>query len=141
MVGERQVRAGGRNRERLGLVIAVVLALTVLTLSFGSNAAPVAITVPFSSTPVADVDLDGDPATGAWADALSAVVPLENGEVPPYGSATLYAKHDGTFMYFRIDAQVDVPWTSAAGNHFWLGFEVSPTGTGHHGGSLGTDTQ
>jgi len=99
-------------------------------------AAAVSVTVPYSGTPVADADLDGTPGTGAWGDALSVAIPLENGVVPPapYGSATLLAKHDGTYVYFRIDGSIDVPWTSAAGDHFWLGMQMSPTGTSHHGG-------
>lgn len=98
------------------------------------HVAAVSVTIPYSATPVADADLDGTPGTGAWGDALSVTIPLENGAAAPYGSATLFAKHDGTFFYLRIDGSIDVPWTSAAGNHFWLGMQMSPTGTSHHGG-------
>ncbi len=122
-----------RSTGRFAVIAATVLLLASLTLLFGQNAAAVSITVPYAGA-VADVDLDGNPATGAWGDALSVTIPLENGEASPYGSATLYAKHDGTYVYFRIDGSMDVAWTSAAGNHFWLGMQLSPTGTSHHGG-------
>lgn len=112
----------------------MVLALSLTAYAFRSAAAAVSITVPYSTTPVADGDLDGYPGTGAWSDALSATVPLENGEAAPYGTATFYSKHDGTYYYFRIDGQIDVPWTSTAGNYFWLGMAVSPSGSTHHGG-------
>ncbi|MFQ5907297.1 MAG: PKD domain-containing protein [Thermoplasmata archaeon] len=102
--------------------------------SLMSLAAPVSITVPFSFTSVSDADLDGDPATGVWDDALSVVIPLENAAAPPYGTATLRAKHDGSNLYVRIDGFIDVAWVSATDTHFWLGFVVSPTGTSHHGG-------
>ncbi|MFQ5838746.1 MAG: PKD domain-containing protein [Thermoplasmata archaeon] len=120
-----------RGLEILVLGILVVAAAGV---SFFSVGAPVSITVPFSSSPVFDADLDGDPATGAWDDALSIVIPLDNGEPAPYGTATLYTKHDGNDLYFRVDGHVDVAWQGATGDHFWLGFEVSPTGTSHHSG-------
>ncbi len=126
-------RKGVRTRWA-GVFLAVVLGVTTVSMLFASPVAAVAVLVPYSATPVADADLDGDPATGAWSDAVSAVVPLENGEPAPYGSGTLYAKHDGTFVYFRIDSSIDVPWTSATGNHFWLGMEVSTGAGGHHGG-------
>ena len=130
---ERESGSGLRSKGRLALLAILVLLLASLTLFLGQNAAAVSITVPYA-TPVADADLDGNPATGTWADALSATIPLENGAASPYGSATLYAKHDGTFVYFRIDGSIDVPWVSAGGNRFWLGMQVSPTGTSHHGG-------
>ncbi len=96
-------------------------------------AAAVTITAPHSTTPVASSDLDGNPLTGAWSDAASFLVPLENGELDPYGSATLYVKHDGMNYYARIDGKIDVPWTSPTGDHFWLGWLISPsTTTGHH---------
>ncbi len=102
-------------------------------LVFRSAAATVAIAAPYSATLVAASDLDGDPSTGAWSDAASYLVPLENGELDPYGSATLYIKHDGTNYYARIDGKIDVPWTSPTGNHFWLGVNTGPsTVTGHH---------
>lgn len=94
-----------------------------------------AVTIPFSSTPVSDSDLDGFPGTGAWGDASSYTIPLENGQPAPYGTATLYVKHNGANIYYRIDGSIDVAWVSAAGNHFWLGMQISPTGTSHHGAS------
>lgn len=126
---ERKVRARGS-----ALLAVLLLALAALTLTFGSSAAPIAVTVPYSTVAVADVDLDGDPLTGAWDGAVSAVVPLENGAASPYGTATLLAKHDGTYFYFRLDGKIDVSWTSAAGTHFWLGIEISPASASHHGG-------
>jgi hypothetical protein len=84
---------------------------------------------------VADGDLDGDPNTGAWGDAASYTVPLENGEDPPYGTATLYVKHDATYVYYRIDGYIDVPWISTTAEHFWLGIVISETGTSHHSGA------
>ncbi len=123
-----------RTRWRLGLLVVLTLTLMTLVIFFQSNAAPVSVTIPYSSIPVADAELDGDPATGSWSDSLSAVIPLENGEAPPYGSSTLYAKHDGAYVYLRVDGKIDLPWTSATGNHFWLGMVVSPSSTSHHGG-------
>lgn len=132
--GEAEHGVSREAMKRLALLMAVALALTVMTFSFASGVAAVSITVPYSSVPVADADLDGNPATGAWGDALSVIIPLENGAASPYGDATLYAKHDGTFFYFRIDGKIDVPWTSATGNHFWLGMQISPSSTSHHSG-------
>ncbi len=126
------VRATKRSRW-LNPLLSVLVAVTALSILFSSPAAAVAVMVPYSSTPVADADLDGNPGTGAWGDAVSAAVPLENGEPAPYGTATMYAKHDGTSAYFRIDGSVDTPWTSATGNHFWLGMAVSTGTGGHHG--------
>jgi len=127
-------RGQKRLAGRLSALSAAALILATVIIAFASHAAPVSITVPYSSVPVADADLDGNPATGAWGDALSATIPLENGAASPYGSATLYAKHDGTFAYYRIDGKVDVPWTSAAGSRFWLGIQISSSGSSHHGG-------
>jgi len=101
--------------------------------------AAVGITVPYSTTPVAESDLDGYPNTGTWSDALSTTIPLENGAAAPYGTATLYVKHDGKNVYYRIDGSIDTSWVSAAGNHFWLGMQASQTGTSHHGGGGGWD--
>ena len=126
--------SGLRGRRRACTVLAILLLIAAVPLLLASPAAAVAVTVPYSAAPVADADLDGNPGTGAWSDAVSAAVPLENGEAGAYGTATLYAKHDGTTLYFRLDGSVDVPWTSATGNHFWLGFAVSPGTGGHHGG-------
>ncbi len=123
-----------RGRRWAGLFLAFVLALTSVALLFASPVTAVAVVAPYSAVPVADPDLDGDPATGAWSDAMSASVPLENGAAPPYGTATLYAKHDGATAFFRVDGATDVPWTSATGTHFWLGMALT-SGTGnHHGG-------
>ncbi len=119
-------------RRLVLLMAAVSVAGSVIFFFVPRGAAAAAITVPYSTTGVGDADLDGNPATGSWGDALSAVIPLENGETTGYGSATLYAKHDGTYVYFRIDGQIDVPWTGATASHFWLGMQVSPTGSSHH---------
>lgn len=99
-----------------------------------SSAAPVSITIPLSPTSVSDVDLDGDPTTGMWTDALSVSIPLENGALSPYGTAVLYAKHDGSNLYLRIDGSIDVPWINAVQDHFWLGMQISRVHTSHHGG-------
>src|SRR3990170_615302 len=124
--------SGLRGRRRACAVLAILLLIAAVPLLLASPAAAVAVTVPYSAAPVADADLDGNPGTGAWSDAVSAAVPLENGEAGGYGTATLYAKHDGTTVFFRLDGQVDVPWTSATGNHFWLGVMFSELGTVHH---------
>ncbi len=119
------------------LVIVAVGLLVIASIVFVTApraAAAVSVTIAYSATAVADADLDGNPATGSWGDAMSAVVPLENGAAGGYGSATFRAKHDGTYLYFRIDGQADVPWAGANANHFWLGMQISPTGTSHHGG-------
>ncbi len=120
--------------RRTAALLAILLFATSILLALSSRAVPITISVPFSLTAISDTDLDGDPATGSWSDALSVVIPLENGAADPYGTATLYAKHDGTNLYFRIDGFTDVRWVSATGDHFWLGFVVSPTQTSHHGG-------
>ncbi len=120
--------------RRVLLIVAGGMLILAAFGSLASLAAPVSITVPFSFTPVSDTDLDGDPATGVWDDALSVVVPLENAAGPPYGTATLHAKHDGSDLYFRIDGFIDVAWVGTTDQHFWLGFMISPTGTSHHGG-------
>ncbi|NIN68585.1 MAG: hypothetical protein GTO63_28545 [Anaerolineae bacterium] len=122
------------RKARVAASLATGMVFLALWASFVSIAVPVSITIPFSSVPVADSDLDGDPATGDWSDALNVTIPLENGELDPYGTATLYVKHDGTNLYFRIDGFMDVFWVSTAGDHFWLGFVASPTDTDHHGG-------
>jgi len=116
----------------MGLLVVILVA--VLLAGGAPGVSAVSVTVPYSATAVADADLDGNPATGSWSDALSAVVPLENGAASPYGSATLYAKHDGASVYFRIDGKIDVTWASATGNHFWLGMVYGSIsgGTGHH---------
>jgi len=121
---------------RRAIALAGLIVLTTLTASLLLPVrASVTITVPYSTMPVADIDLDGYPNTGAWSDALSTSIPLENGASAPYGTATLYIKHDGANVYYRIDGSIDVAWVSATGNHFWLGMVVSQTGTSHHSGS------
>ncbi len=122
------------RRRTLVLAASVMTLLGLMGTSLVSQAPPVSITIPYSSTPVADANLDGNPATGAWADALSSIIPLENGEPGAYGSATLFTKHNGTTMFLRIDGSIDVRWASPTGNRFWVGFEASTTGTSHHGG-------
>ncbi|HYM40911.1 MAG TPA: Ig-like domain-containing protein [Thermoplasmata archaeon] len=115
--------------------MALVLALGFLSLFLvvaSAPAAPITVTIPFSPVPVSNADLDGNPATGAWSDASNWTIPLENGASAPYGSAQLYAKHDNSSVYFRIDGHVDIPWQSATGTHFWLGMQISPSGTSHH---------
>ena len=113
-------------------IVALLFLGSVLLVAEMTAAA--AVTVPYAANPVADVDLDGDPATGDWTGSTTTTVPLENGQGGGYGTATLRAKHDGTVAYYRLDGQIDVPWTSAGGNHFWLGWQVSPADTTHHGG-------
>ncbi len=113
----------------LGAILAVGM-----WISFLSSAAPVSITIPLSPTSVSDVDLDGDPTTGTWTDALSVTIPLDNGAPSPYGTAVLYAKHDGSNLYLRIDGSIDVPWVNAVQDHFWLGIQISRVHTSHHGG-------
>jgi len=121
---------GGRSRK-LGLaLVAASLILTVAVLP--APAAGITATTPYSSTPVADSDLDGSPATGAWSDAGTWTIPLENGAAAPYGSATLYAKHDGIYVYFRVDGKIDVLWVSSGGNHFWFGVAFTSSVTSHH---------
>ncbi len=115
----------------MGLLVVLLLGVVLTALVPGAYAQT--LTVRYSTTPVADGDLDGDPLTGAWSDAASVVIPLENKASSPYGSATLYAKHDGTYVYLRIDGMIDVAWSSATGNHFWLGMVYGPSSvTGHH---------
>jgi len=119
--------------RRVAAVAGGLLALLALVAAIRAPVAPVSLTVPFSATPFADADLDGDPATGTWADAISAAIPLENGAPDPYGTATLFAKHDGTYAYFRVDGASDVPWTGPSGEHFWFGVLFAPASvTGHH---------
>ncbi len=55
-----------------GPILAGLLALAFLAVGLFSTAAPVSITLPFSSIPVIDKELDGDPATGSWSDATAA---------------------------------------------------------------------
>jgi len=98
-----------------------------------ADGAAVAVIVPYSSVPVADEDLDGYSTTGAWDDANIYTVDLENRENPPYGTATVYLKHDGTYIYIRIDGKIDVPWIDETSDHFWIGFQINPSETsGHH---------
>src|SRR4030067_506969 len=111
--------SGLGGRRRACTVLAILLLIAAVPLLLASPAAAVAVTVPYSAAPVADADLDGNPGTGAWSDAVSAAVPLENGEAGAYGTATLYAKHDGTTPYFRLDRFVDVPSPSAPGDPLW----------------------
>ncbi len=119
--------------RRACAIIVGTLALLGIAAVTRAPVAPVSVTVPYSGTVVSDADLDGDPATGVWADSLSVEIPLENGAGPPYDSAILHAKQDGTYVYFRVDGKIDVPWTSAGGNHFWFGALFSPASvTGHH---------
>jgi len=118
-------------RARAVLIVGALLLGSVLLLAEKTAAA--VLTVPYVTNPVADADLDGNPATGDWSGAASTAIPLENGEPLSYGTATLYTKHNGTVAFFRIDGYVDVPWASATGNHFWLGWQMSPSGTAHHG--------
>lgn len=128
------------RKNRHGLVWPMVTVLLIagvaLWVSLASEAAPVSITVPVSETAVLDTDLDGDPATGAWGDALSITVPLETGAAPPYGTARLYAKHDGANLFLRVDGSIDVPWLNPSGDRFWMGFQISQTQTAHHGGGV-----
>jgi len=127
-------RSGNRRPGLPALVISAIVAMAIW-MSVVSIAAPVSITVPFKDVPVADGDLDGEPATGAWADALVVEVLLENGAQVPYGTATLYAKHDGSNLYLRIDGAIDVAWVNPGAEYFWLGIQISPTYTSHHGGA------
>jgi len=122
----------GQAIRRFALVGAVALVLIGVSFTFSSAAAAVSVTVPYSGTGIADADLDGYPGTGSWGSFLSNAVPLENGANAPYGTATLYAKHDDTWAYFRIDGKIDIPWTSATGDHFWFGIIFTPSGTSHH---------
>ena len=121
-------------RSYKALLLTLSIGTTALFIALPSESVPpVTITVPYSALPVSLADLDGDPATGSWSDVTAVAVPLENGEPDPYGSASLRLKHDGAFLYVRIDGSVDVPWASASGTHFWLGFLLSPAAvTGHH---------
>lgn len=119
-------------RRRLGLALVVLLTF-VAAVAIPAPVSAVTATVPYSSVPVALADLDGDPTTGDWSGASSYSVPLENGETGGYGSVTLYVKHDGTDLYFRAEGQIDVPWQSASGNHFWFAIVFGPSSTtGHH---------
>jgi len=124
----------GERLRRLGIVLAV-LAIAGAAFVVPAPAAPVTITVPYSALPVADAHLDGDPGTGDWSGAQSWVIPLENGPPAPYESATLVAKHDGTYVFFRVDGTSDVPWASAAGSHFWFGIFLGTTVSSHHNGN------
>ena len=114
-------------------LLGLVIASTVLALALPRSSAAVTLTAAYSSMGVANADLDGNPATGDWSDATTTSVPLDNGQTNGYGTATLYIKHDGSRLYARVDGQIDVPWTSPTGNHFWLGFLLGPqSATGHH---------
>jgi hypothetical protein len=121
-----------QSRGKVTLVVICVLVGTILVVS--DKTAAVGVTVPYSSTPVADADLDGDPSTGAWGDAQTTTVPLENGETGGYGEVTFYTKHDGTTAFFRADGEIDIPWTDTSTDWFWFAFQLSDTGTNHHGG-------
>ncbi len=126
--------SGRRLKSSASTGILAALLLMAFWASHASVAVPVSITIPFSPTLIPDADLDGDPSTGTWGDALSVDVPLENGQAGPVGVATMYVKHDGSSLYFRLDGAIDVPWASATADHFWLGIQISPTDTSHHGG-------
>jgi hypothetical protein len=135
MASGRRPTADGSQPVSAALVALVIILFALGSwLSLTSLAAPVNITVPFSPVPVAPADFDGDPSTGDWSDALTVDVPLENGEAGVYGVAKMFAKHDGINVYFRLDGSIDVPWISAAGDHFWVGIQISKTGTEHHAG-------
>ncbi len=121
----------GERHRRYGLALVVFL-VVVLGILVPAPAAPITAMVPHSTVPVSDSALDGDPATGAWSDAGNWTLPLDNGAAAPYGSVTLYAKHDGTYTYFRVDGKIDVPWASAGGNHFWFMIVFSAGSTTHH---------
>lgn len=121
-----------RINRRVWALVLVLSLLTLFMVLAAAPAAPATITVPYSTAPVTNADLDGNPATGAWSDASNWTIPLENGASAPYGSAQLYAKHNGSYIFFRIDGHSDVPWQSASGTHFWLGMQISPSGTSHH---------
>jgi len=127
------------------LVVVSVFLLPLAVLMFQgfakpANAVATTVIVPFASIPVADGDLDGYPNTGIWSDANYYTVDLENGAATPYGKAVVYFKHDSVDIYFRIDGKIDVPWVSATGQHFWIGFQINAVGvTGHHK-STGQDT-
>ncbi len=122
-----------RRKARITLLLTLPFAIVLLVGLAYSQVPAVSVLVPYSSAGVVVAELDGDPTTGNWADATSAVVPLENGATNQYGSVVAYLKHDGTYFYVRLDGKVDVPWASATGNHFWLGWLISPsTVTGHH---------
>src|SRR3972149_11005525 len=108
--------SGLRGRRRACTVLAILLLIAAVPLLLASPAAAVAVTVPYSAAPVADADLDGNPGTGAWSDAVSAAVPLENGEAGAHGTATLYAQHDGTTLYFRLDRSLDGPRARGGGD-------------------------
>lgn len=112
------------------VAIAALMALVIAVVP--APAAPITATVPYSSVPVADADLDGDANTGSWSGSTSWTIPLENGAPSPYGSATLTAKHDGTFFYFMVKGSIDVAWVSSSGNHFWLGIVFTSSATSHH---------
>lgn len=121
----------GDVARKLGLAIGIVLVLVTI-LVVPAPAAPITATVPYSAVAVADTDLDGNPATGDWSGNATWTIPLENGAVSPYGSAKLIAKHDGSYVYFRIDGKIDVSWVSSTGNHFWLGVAFTSSVTSHH---------
>lgn len=128
---------GRRTKAHLLPVAGITLAMLGLGLwlSVVSLAAPVSITVPLSDVAVNETDLDGDPGTGDWEDALTVEVPLENGAGNPYGVATLFAKHNGVNLFMRLDGFTDVPWISTEDDYFWLGIQWSPLRTSHHAGT------
>ncbi len=124
------------KRSRIILILFLLLGIISSSWLIASSAAPPApvnLTIPYTPSGVATADLDGNPATGNWADAVSAVVPMENGDPGQYGTTTAYLKHDGVNIYVRLDGKIDVPWASATGDHFWIGWMISPSAiTGHH---------
>ena len=120
-----RIHLRGHTVALAALLLAALFTITV-------PAAPITLTVPYVASPVADVDLDGDPSTGVWSDATSFVLSLENGRTDAYGTARLYVKHDATNVYFRVDGKSDVLWASASGDHFWFGMLFSTTRNGHH---------
>ena len=76
MRGEAAPRPSVRRSRRL---VAIVLALAILSIFLvvaSAPAASVTVLVPFSSVPVSNADLDGNPATGAWSDAGNWTIPL-----------------------------------------------------------------
>src|SRR3989304_4985080 len=72
----------GQSMPRIhlrGHTVALAPPLLAALFTITVPAAPITLTVPYVASPVADVDLDGDPSTGVWSDATSFVLSLENG--------------------------------------------------------------